>query len=269
MPKVLKASSAKGELAKKILQAADGDIIELTGKVYTLPTSLKIDKAITLRSKNAKNKAQLVFTGGNDSVAFKMHPKGIITLQNLVVKGENGKNAFAPLKDNMASAYNLFVENSVIADFDYVLKATKGFFADSINFKTTTIKNCRNGIELAADDKGDYNAEMVTFDQCEFVNVQSNVINFFRDGYDESTIGGYLRLTNSSFTDCGKGEKSGTLVQTRGIINVKITGNTFKDNPIKHIAILWGEKNNHHSNNTLTDSGTIEVEEHQKLNILY
>lgn len=268
-PKTFTATSAKGDLALKIKQAADGDIIELTGKLYTLPTSITIDKTITLRSKNVKNKAQLIFTGRDDTVAFKMNPKGNLQLQDLVVKGENGKYAFAPLQKNMASAYNLFVENCVIMDFDYVLRATKGSFADSINFKTTTIKNCRNGIELAADDKGDYNAEMVTFDQCTFSNVESNVIHFFRDGYDESTIGGYLTVANSTFSGCGKTEKSGILIKTRGIINVQLNGNTFSNNPVEHIAILWGEKNNHHSNNTLSNSGTIKVEEQQKLNILY
>ncbi|WP_372745052.1 chondroitinase-B domain-containing protein [Lutibacter sp.] len=265
-PKTLIASSKEGDLAKKISQAANGDFIELNDALYTVNTSIAINKKITLQS---KNKAQIVFTGGNDSIAFKMHPKGTLKLENLVLKGEKGKIAFAPLKENMGMAYNVFVENSVIEDFDFVLKATKGSFADELNFKTTTIKNCLNGIVLAADDKGDYNAEFVTFEQCEFVNVQKNVIHFFRDGYDESTIGGYLVVKNSSFMGCGKAEKSGVLVKSRGIINFKLFGNTFKNNPIKNIAILWGEKNNHYKDNTVINSGIIKVEEQQKLKILY
>ena len=265
-PNVLIATNADGDLAKKIKQATDGDIIELKDSRYTLKSALTIDKKITIRS---KKKAQLLFASKNDSIMFKMNPNGIIKLENLEIKGEKGSYAFAPLKENMGSAYNIFVEKCLIKDFDYVLKATKGSFADSINFKSTTIKNCQNGIVLAADDKGDYNAEMVTFKQCEFVNVPNNTINFFRDGYDESTIGGYLTVTNSTFTDCGKSEKSGILIQTRGIINVKLFGNTFKNNPIEHVAILWGEKNNHHKDNNLTNSGIIKVEEKQKMKILY
>ena len=122
---------------------------------------------------------------------------------------------------------------------------------------------------LAAEDKGDYNAEFVTFDTCEFINIKRNTINFFRDGYDESTIGGYLKVFNSSFTACGANEKSTILIQTRGIINVKLFNNTFKNNPLKHMAILWGEKNNHHKNNRLLNSGILKVEEQQKLKILY
>lgn len=268
-PKILQASSAKGNLAEKIRQAVSGDIIELTDKQYTIPASLKIDKTITIRSKNAKNKAQLTFIGDNETSAFEMNPKGNLKLENIVLKGKNGNYAFAPLLKNMASSYNLKVENSVIEDFDYVLKATKGSFSDSITMKKTSFKNCQNGIVLAADDKGDYNAEMVSFDQCSFENIPNNVINFFRDGYDESTIGGVLTVANSTFTSCGKTEKSGILIKTRGIINVNITANSFKTNPIEFVAVLWGEKNNHHSNNTLVNSGIIKVEEQQKLKILY
>jgi poly(beta-D-mannuronate) lyase len=265
-PKIFTASATEGDLANKILEAADGDIIELTDALYTLNTSLQITKNITLRS---KNKAQLFFTGATDSIVFRMNPKGTIHLENLILKGVKGTTAFVPLKERMGMAYNVFIENCTIEDFEVVLKATKGSFSDSINFKTTIIKNCVNGIVLAADDKGDYNAEFVTFDQCEFENVQSNVINFFRDGYDESTIGGYLTVANSSFTNCGKAEKSDILIQTRGIINVKLNNNTFKNNPIENVAILWGEKNNHHNGNTVTNSGIIKVEQQQKLKILY
>ncbi|WPR71310.1 chondroitinase-B domain-containing protein [Flavobacterium sp. NG2] len=116
--KTLTASSVEGDLAKKISQAASGDIILLTDKRYTLPSSIKIDKSITIRSKNAKNKAQIVFTGENETPAFEMNPKGNLKLENLVLKGGNGKYAFAPLHKNMSSAYNLKVENSTIEDFD-------------------------------------------------------------------------------------------------------------------------------------------------------
>ena len=265
-PTIITVSAADGELAEKITQATDGAIIELSDSIYTIHTSLNIDKEITIRS---KNKAQLIFSNEDALVAFQMNPKGTIKLENLILKGTSKNDAFAPSKDNTASAYNLFIKNTVIENFNYVLKATNSSFADSLNFKQTVIKNCKNGIELAADDKGDYNAEMVTFDDCSFENVESNVIHFFRDGYDESTIGGYLTVKNSSFTNCGIAEKSAILIKTRGIVNVQLTNNTFKNNPITNVAVLWGEKNNHHQGNTLINSGIIKVEAQQKLNILY
>jgi poly(beta-D-mannuronate) lyase len=267
-PTILKASSAEGELADKIAQAKPGDIVELTDESYTIGASLKIDKEITIRTAG-ENKAQLLFTGKENSPAFEMNPKGNIRLENVSLKGENTQLAFAPLEENMSSAYYLFINNCVIEDFEYVLKATKGSFADSITVSNTTIQNCKNGFVLAADEKGDYNAEMVTFEKCEFNNVKRNVIHFYRGGYDESTIGGFLTLNNNTFTHCGQEEKSGVLIKTRGIINVFITDNTFQNNPVKQVAVLWGAKNNHHGNNTFVQSGEIVVEEQQKLDILY
>jgi poly(beta-D-mannuronate) lyase len=267
-PNILTASSAKGELADIIGQANTGDIIELNDKVYTIETSLKINKKITIRS-NRENKVQLVYAGEENTPAFEMNPKGIIKLENISIKGQNNQLAFAPLEENMFSAYYLFIDNCVIEDFAYVLKASKASFADSITVSNTSIKNCENGFVLAADEKGDYNAEMVTFEHCEFRNIQQNVIHFYRGGYDESTIGGYLTLNNNTFTACGQKEDSGVLIKTTGIINVLISGNTFQNNPVKLVALLWGAKNNHHSNNTVIQSGQIKVEEQQELDILY
>ncbi|AWV97117.1 chondroitinase-B domain-containing protein [Arcticibacterium luteifluviistationis] len=268
VPNMLSATSAAGELAKTIASAKSGDIIDLSDEVYLLDAPLKIDKEITLRRKG-ENKAQLIYKGAANTPAFEMNPKGIIKLDNISIKGEKNQLAFAPLAENMSSAYYLFLNNCDIDGFDYVLRASKGSFADSITVSNSNIQNCNNGIVLAADEKGDYNAEMVTFENCKFTNIGQNVINFYRGGYDESTIGGYLRVLDSSFEKCGSSEKSGQLLKTRGIINVDISGNTFRNNQVKLIALLWGEKNNHHSENVVTNSGIIKVEQQLKLDILY
>ena len=177
--------------------------------------------------------------------------------------------AFAPLEQNMSSSYKLFMDNCFVENFNYLLKATHGSFADSIGIDNSIIQNLNNGIVLAADEKGDYNAEMVSISNSQWTNVANNVIHFYRGGYDESTIGGYLTLSNNTFTRCGQNEKSGLLIKTPGIINVMISANTFTDNPVSLVARMWGIKNNHHRDNTLVHSGRIIVEEHQKLELLY
>ena len=265
-PNVLSASSAKGALALKIAEAKSGDIIDLVDEVYTIEASLKIDKKITIRS---KEKVQLKYVGIPKTPLFRMYPKGMLNLEGVVVKGEPTQLAFAPLEKNMASAYNLHINNCIVDGFGYFLKAYKGSFADAIQVKKTSIQNCKNGMVLAAEEKGDYNAEMVNFEACSFNNIAQNVINFYRGGYDESTIGGYLTLSNNTFSNCGVKEKSGLLLKTKGIVNVLLEDNTFKNNSVKLVALLWGIKNNHHVNNTIIQSGKIKVEEQQKLDILY
>lgn len=267
-PNILTASSKKGELAKIIAEAKSGDIIHLTDTLYTINTALSINKDVTISSKR-ENKVQLLFTGDSNTSAFKMHPKGSLHLNNLSITSKTKQLAFAPLKENMASAYKLYINNCMLSNFKYVLQATKGSFADTINIQNTTIKNCENGIVLTAEEKGDYNAEMVTINKCTFKNIDKNVLYFYRGGYDESTIGGNLKVTNSVFENCGSKEKSGTMLKTPGIINVTLMGNTFQNNPVKLVALLWGEKNNHHSTNKVLNSGLIKVEEQHKLDILY
>ena len=95
------------------------------------------------------------------------------------------------------------------------------------------------------------------------------MINFYRGGYDESTIGGNLQIENSTFNNCGKKEVSKILLKTRGIINVELSNNTFQNNPVKLIALLWGEKNNKHSENEIVNSGKIRIDQYLKQKLVY
>ncbi len=260
-------ASNLSEIETKLNEAKDGDILVLTAEEISFDKSIKITHDITIRSD--KNTTNLVYTGAANTPAFELNPKGALNLENINLKGNGSQLSFAPLDENMSAAYKLNITNCMVDGFDYILNASKGSFADSINVSNTTFQNCTNGFVLAAEKKGDYNAEMVTFENCTFNNVSQNVIHFFRGGYDESTIGGFLTLSNNTFMNSGSREKSGVLVKTRGIINVLINNNTFKNNRVKYIAVLWGIKNNHHNENTITNSGTIKVEEQQKLELLY
>ena len=134
----------------------------------------------------------------------------------MFLKGKCSNYAFASLKENMSNHFGLTVSNSEISDFNYVLKAYKESFAERITFENTSISNCENGIELSEEtnDKGDYNTEYLTINNCNFNNVKANVIDYYRGGYDESTIGGNLLVSNSTFTNCGAKEKNKRLIKS-------------------------------------------------------
>ena len=270
-PTLHEASPTDGDLAAKIASASDGDIVSLAPGTYTVNSSLIINKNITLQSQDATQKATISFLGDTKTSAFELHPKGDLTLKNLVLTGNGSNYAFASLQKNMSSLYNLSVYGSEISNFDYVLKAYKETFADEIIFRLTTLKDCNNGIELSEEtnDKGDYNVAILTVDSCQFDHIDQNVIDYYRGGYDESTIGGTLYVTNNLFTNSGGQEENGILLNTRGIINVDISHNTFQNNPVKLIALLWGAKNNTHSANEISNSGKILVEENLKLKLMY
>jgi poly(beta-D-mannuronate) lyase len=171
----------------------------------------------------------------------------------------------------MSNHFGLDVVDSEISNFNYALKVYKQSFSEEITFKNTAISNCENGIELSEEtnDRGDYNTEYLTIENCQFTNVKQNVIDYYRGGYDESTIGGNLLVTNSTFTNCGSNEKNKMLLNHRGIVNVNITKNTFINNKVEFVSILWGAKNNVESENSLTNSGIIKTEENLKLKLMY
>ena len=261
-------ANSTAKLISMIHKAKSGDTILLTSNNYKIKTSFKIDKNLTIRSVDTNKKVTIHYTGEAKTPAFEMNPKGQLTLIGVNLKGSKAQYAFASLKNNMSSLYNLTVMDSEISDFDYVLKAYKYSFSEYIKLKSTRITNCANGLELSeeTDDKGEYNAENIYIDSC---GVDKNVIDYYRGGYDESTVGGNLNVTNSTFTQCGAKEEDGILLNTYGIINVHLSGNKFIDNKVKFVARLWGAKNNTHSNNEIINSGELIVEENLPLKLMY
>ncbi|WP_226975908.1 chondroitinase-B domain-containing protein [Zobellia nedashkovskayae] len=270
VPKTYSVSSTS-KLVSTLQKAKNGDTIVLTSNKYKLKTSLKIDKMLTIRSEDVNNKAIIQYNGAAGTPAFEMNPKGKLTLKGVYLIGAKDLYAFASLKENMSSLYNLTVVDSEISNFDYVLKAYKHSFSEYIKFTSTSIKNCANGLELSeeTDDRGEYSAENIFIENCQFENVAKNVVDYYRGGYDESTVGGNLVVTNSTFKNCGANEEDGILLNTYGIINVNLSGNKFLDNPVKFVARLWGAKNNSHSNNEIKNSGELIVEENLPLKLMY
>ncbi len=264
-------SSDSGEFREKLMHAEDGDLFELSAGDYEIDSSLIIDKHITIRGIDENKDVKIIYKGEPGTPAFELLAKGNLRLEHLSLKGTKVQHAFATGINNMSSHYHLEVNGCRISDFNYIFKAYKESMSDSISFKQTEFRNCKNGIDLSAedDDRGDYNTEHLLINECLFENIGSNVINYYRGGYDESTIGGDLNIIKSTFVNCGRNDKSRVLLNTYGIINVNIEDCTFKNNRVKNIAILWGAKNNRHSGNTISNSGKILVEENLKLKLVY
>jgi poly(beta-D-mannuronate) lyase len=264
-------ANSVAELVTAVQQANDGDIINLTAENYTLKSSLKINKKIIIQAADSSKKTSIKYEGAAKTPAFEMNPKGQLTLNGIHLKGTRSQYAFASLQSGMSSLYNVNVDACEISDFDHVLLGYKYSFSEYIKFTNTRIFNCNNGLVLAAenDDRGDYNAENVFITNCQFTNVAKNTINYYRGGYDESTVGGNLVVTNSTFINCGAKETNGTLINTYGIINVTIADNQFLNNKVKMVAHLWGAKNNSHSNNEINNSGKIVVQENLPLKLMY
>jgi len=258
------------ELIAKLKAAESGDIIDLGLGVFNVDASLIIDKSITIKS-SGDGKAQIVFSGKENTALFELNPYGKLTINQVILEGNKNNYAFASLQKKMSNHFGLVVSESEISNFKYALKVYKQSFSEEITFKNTSISNCENGLELSEEtnDRGDYNAEYLTIDGCTFNNVKQNVVDYYRGGYDESTIGGNLLITNSTFMNSGASEENRRLLNHNGIHNVNINNNTFKNNKVEFVSILWGAKNNVESNNTIINSGAIKTEENLVQKLMY
>lgn len=265
--KIIQVSTAE-ELKIAIENCADGDIIELEAGNYSIYDTYAFAKAVTLKSK-ASRKATLTFYSVQKG--FELQPRAKLKLKNMILKGEHTTDAFATMDKDMGQSYELWLDNVELDGFRSVLETSKASFADTISVKNSVINNTLRGIQLnkETNDKGDYNAAFVFIEDSKFDNIGMNVLDYYRGGYDESTIGGTLKVTDNVFTNCGTQEKSNILLKTRGIVNVTLESNTFKNNPIKTIAVLWGAKGQKPVDNTIVNSGEIKVVQNLKLKLVY
>lgn len=257
------------ELESQLQKANSGDVLALNPGRYDLNEKLIIDKDITITSSDKNNKAELIFN--SDSIAIELHPAARLQMDDVLLKGNGTQDAFSTLDKNMSKAYDLFLENVELDNFKSVLQVSKGSFADTISVVNSVIKNSNQGFQLntETDDKGDYNAEFVILKNNEFTNINETILDYHRGGYDESTIGGNLVFQNNTVTNSGKQESDHILIKNRGIINVDFSNNTFKNNPVKLIAVLWGEKDQKPVDNTIEKSGEIQVVQNLKLKLMY
>lgn len=267
-PKVHKVATAD-ELLQAIKNATSGDVISLHSSEFIISEMVTINKEITINSADENKKATINFTSEN--TAFSMKPKGKLHLQNVILRGNGNQNAFTTLNKNMSKAYDLFIKDSEIHNFKSVLEVSKGSFADTIMVSNSLIKNCVKGINLNKEinDGGDYNAEFVLITNTIFDTISDSILDYYRGGYDESTIGGNLVFENNTVTNSGKSSSENILIKNRGIVNVDLESNSFLNNTVKIIAILWGEKDQKPVNNTIQNSGTIEVVQNLKLKLMY
>lgn len=257
------------ELTTAISSSGNGDIIEIAPGDYEIDEVFTFAKALTLKASSAQEKPVLTFN--NLPKGFELQPRAKLLVENIILRGSQNTDAFATLDKNMGQSYELWLDGVEIDGFKSVLETSKASFADTISIKNSTITNTLRGVQLnkETNDKGDYNAAFVFIEDSQFTNVGMNVLDYYRGGYDESTIGGSLVVKGNTFMNCGAQEKNNILLKTRGIVNVRLEKNTFRDNPVRFVAVLWGAKNNVALENELTNSGEIKTVENLELKLVY
>ncbi len=207
-PVLVKCTNAE-EIYKQ-LERKEPAIIQLTGSSYTLNKPFLITNYVQFTS-NKKN--QVTFTTGNLLSVFIIAGSGHLTLHNLSINGKNVKATHFISSDSSGSShhYNLDIQHTTIQDLsrengcDNIFYAFKSIVADSIVIRNSNFSgNATNGILLSeeTDNKGYYGAEKIFIENNQFNSQTGKLLDIYRGGNDESTMGPLLSFTSNKMINC-------------------------------------------------------------------
>jgi poly(beta-D-mannuronate) lyase len=183
---------------------------------------------------------------------FELSGNGSLHIDGVVINGDSksefpAKYAFIAAKE-VALNYSLFINNCEITDFNVetgaIFKAYKGSMADSIKVSNSIFKDSYRGFSLGEekDDVGKYSAENIVFENTIFTNFSQYIIDYYRGGNDESTLGGSLKVNHCVFDKIAQDEKQ-TIFKLTGIVNVSINNTIINNSQAKTSFKLYGAKN--------------------------
>lgn len=259
-----------GTLEKAVKKAKGKTKLILASGDYLLDRSVVISDNISIIGEGAE-KTIISFNPAaekNSNYLFRVESGARLSFENVSLTAKNTaavKYAIVSPKEDTPGSYSIFVNKSIISDFinaegGSVIKVSKGTFADTIKISNSILRNNFRGINLSSekDDTGKYNSENVILENTVFIDFNQWVLNYYRGGNDESTVGGNLVVDHCIFTRTGTTEKD-MVFQNKGIVNVKITNSVFFDNPKVANPIRLNGKNNSIKNSVIYNSGEIKL----------
>jgi len=259
-----------GTLEKAVKKAKGKTKLILASGDYLLDRSVVISDNISIIGESA-DKTIISFNPAaekNSNYLFRVESGARLSFENVSLTAKNTaavKYAIVSPKEDTPGSYSIFVNKSIISDFTNaeggsVIKVSKGTFADTIKISNSILRNNFRGINLSSekDDTGKYNSENVILENTVFIDFSQWVLNYYRGGNDESTVGGNLVVDHCIFTRTGTTEKD-MVLQNKGIVNVKITNSVFFDNPKVANPIRLNGKNNSIKNSVIYNSGEMKL----------
>ena len=250
------------------LKQNEPTVIQLTASQYKLDKPFLIATGVQFTSNRKKT---ISFHCENLEAAFIISGKGNLSLQDVNIDGSSVKASHFITSDSNGSSahYNLSIKNCVLSNFnkkngcENLFYAYKNTIADSLVFRHNIFlnNNC-NGIIMMEekDDKGYYNAEKIIVEHNQFTSQDGTLLNIYRGGNDESTMGPALIFNNNKLTGCNRAENEPLLTLT-GVQQSTITNNNFTQCNKTGIMLRYRDivRADHlFKKNTVISSGRIE-----------
>ncbi|MEI7677049.1 MAG: chondroitinase-B domain-containing protein, partial [Bacteroidales bacterium] len=249
--KTIKVEAGTDNLFDAVLKAQPGDIIMLNEGEHILTKTIIFNKSLTITSSSkSASKPVIKMEGANiENPLFEISSDVYLRFKGLKIDGEGdnklkNKPKYAFATGEHALGYSLFIDNCEIFDFNTqggsVFNSLYCTMADSIVVKNSVIRDSYSGFNLNKEkEDGRYNAETVIFSNSVFANLADYAIDYYRGGFDESTIGGSLSINHCVFDSVGISKKESILKLSR-IMFVKINNSIFSNSSVKSSMLLWG-----------------------------
>ncbi|MDF9799273.1 poly(beta-D-mannuronate) lyase [Catalinimonas alkaloidigena] len=267
--KRIKVPSGTNTLLEALEKSESGDVLVLeSAGEYLLTKDFPIHHLITIQA-DACDKPVI---RSEKNTFFRIENEGGLELVNLKLDGSKspdmaGNSVVSTSKYSMNRNYKLFVRSCEVSDLDVnhtfdFLKIYPSTMADTVLIENSSFRNVSGSIVSMAeevDDLGMYNVEHVIIKDSHFNQVEGSVANVYRGGTDESTFGPIVSITNSKFTEVGKGPRNKTEASLKfhGVQNLMISDSQWQSSAPLTLYLTNGEPITQIENITLANSGNI------------
>lgn len=210
-------------LSDVIQTAAPNSIIVVPAGTYPIQRAMVVDKPLTIRAADAKNKPLIRFNGDKSDNMITLADGADLVIEHITFSGalEAGKalaKAGISTATEMIQPYRLTVDGCEFRNFEesgfFAIKGTKSTFAECVIIRNCLFRDLSgDAIHYAAekDDIGRYNADDMRIENCSFYRLLGLPINIYRGGSDESTAGPYVTVRHCNFVDCCNKERGSVM----------------------------------------------------------
>lgn len=232
----IQVSAKNAEEVYKLLERKEPMSIALTGKQYILDKPFAINKPVRF---TGDKKLTTAFSSTDIPAIFELGGNGHLVLSTIFIHAGNvqAKYFISNSKEGFTDHYSVSVQGCTIQELrlekgcEAFFFAQKSMIADSVTLRGNyfTGNNVAHIVmNTEKDDKGLYGAEKIVLDKNTFSKEQGSLLDIYRGGNDESTLGPNLVATGNSWRDCSNSDEKPFIALT-GVQRSLFSGNVFMD----------------------------------------